>query len=48
MLSKIFLKIVNELQVKKSVVYDDADLPTLLITMVRMEVSNFKMQAIVV
>ncbi len=40
MFDKIFLEIVNELQVKKSVVYDDVDLPTVLINVVSMEISN--------
>ncbi len=42
MFGKIFLETINELQVKKNVVYDDADLPALLIIVVNMEVSNFE------
>jgi hypothetical protein len=42
MFGKIFLETVSELQVKKSVVYGDDDLPTLLIIVVSMEVSNFE------
>jgi hypothetical protein len=42
MFCKIFLEIVSELQVKKSVVYVDVDLSALLITAVSMEVSNFE------
>jgi hypothetical protein len=42
MFGKIFLETVNELHVKKSVVYGDVDIPTFLINVVNMEVSNFE------